>query len=125
LKTIKQIVLIFAICFVGEIISSFLPVPFPGSVIAMVLLFLCLILKVIRMEAVSELSDFLLGNMTLLFIPPTVSIIEYTEILKSVFWRFLFICLVTTVICFVCTAYSVKATMYIMKKLKEGKNNNA
>lgn len=125
MKIIKQTTIIFAICFIGDIISHFLPFPFPGSVLAMIMLFLCFILRIIKVETVQEVSDFLLKNMTILFIPPTVSIIEYTHILKSVFWRFIFICLITTLICFLCTAYSVKATMYIMKRLKERKKNNA
>ena len=122
---IKQVITVFIICIIGELISAVIPAPFPGSVIAMIVLFLCLIFKVINVEKIYDISNFLLQNMSLLFIPATVSIIEYLDVLKSVFWQFLFICLITTVISFVCTAYSVKAVMYLMKKWSERKGKNA
>ena len=125
MNIIKQIIIVFTICFIGEIISMFLPIPFPGSVLAMVILFFCLLFRVVKVGQIREISEFLVKNMTLLFIPATVSIIEYTDILKDVFWRFLFICFVTTVICFVCTAYSVKAVICLMQKWEERKNKNA
>ena len=91
----------------------------------MVILFLCLVTGVVKAGQIRDVSEFLVNNMALLFVPATVSIIEYTDILKNVFWRFLFICFITTVICFVCTAYSVKAVIYLMQKWDERKNKNA
>ena len=117
----KQLITVFSICFIGEIISMVLPIPFPGSVIAMVILFLCLILRAVKPESVKGISEFFLKNMTFVFIPATVSIIEYLDVLKNVFWRFLAICLISTVICFLCTAYSVKGVMYLIKKHEEKK----
>lgn len=122
---IRQAITIFIICIIGELISAIIPAPFPGSVIAMIVLFLCLIFKVLSVEKIHGFSEFLLQNMSLLFIPATVSIIEYLDVLKSVFWQFLFICLITTIISFVCTAYSVKAVMYLIKKRSERKEKNA
>ena len=121
---IKKTFIIFAICLLGNIISKCLPFPFPGSVLAMIILFLCLVFKIIKPKQIESVADFLLGNMALFFVPATVSIVSYIDVLKSILPRFLIICVLSTVITFVATAYSVKLTVYIINKLK-GRGKNA
>ena len=128
LKILKQVTVIFTVCVIGDIISSFLPIPFPGSVLAMIILFFCLLCGAVKTAQVDSIADFFLQNMAFLFIPATVSIIEYLDVLKSVLFQFIFICLITTVITFVCTAYSVKGIIYLMNKRKlkkKGLSDNA
>ncbi len=119
----KKLCLIFLICFISDMISKFLPFPFPGSVLAMILLFACLAAGWIKPNRLEPVSGFLLSNMALTFVPPTVSIISYVDVLRDVWWQFLFICIITTIITFVVTAYSVKLTIYLLNKQKgDGKN---
>lgn len=120
MKLLEQVLRIFLLCVLGEVIAGFLTIPFPGSVMAMILLFLCLLFRLIKIEQIDTVSDFLLKNMPLLFIPSTVSFISYLDVLQGVMFKFLFICIITTVITFFCTAYSVKLTMYIIDKCKGG-----
>ena len=87
----------------------------------MVILFSLLVLGAIRTNQLTPVSDFLLGNMSLIFVPATVSIISYVGVLKDILWQFVFVCIITTVITFAATAYSVKLTIYLMNKFKGGK----
>ena len=119
----KKVLVFFVVCFISDVLALYLPFPFPGSVLAMVILFLCLLFGIIKTKQVEPVADFLLKNMALVFIPATVSIISYTDVLKSILWQFLLICIATTVITFVCTAYAVKLTIYLMNKRKGEKNN--
>ena len=57
---IKKTFIIFAICFLGNIISKCLPFPFPGSVLAMILLFVCLVMRAIKPKQIESVADFLL-----------------------------------------------------------------
>ncbi len=123
MEIFKKSCLLFLVCIIGDVISKFLPFPFPGSVLAMIILFVCLICGAVRSDRLEPVSGFLLNNMALTLVPPTVSIISYIDILKDILWPFLFICIVTTAITFVCTAYSVKLTIYIMNKVKGGGKN--
>ncbi len=123
MEIFKKSCLLFLICIIGDVISKFLPFPFPGSVLAMIILFVCLICGAVRSDRLEPVSGFLLNNMALTLVPPTVLVISYIDILKDILWPFLFICIVTTAITFVCTAYSVKLTIYIMNKVKGGGKN--
>lgn len=120
MKLLNQIFIVFCICFVGDIISYLLPIPFPGSVIAMVLLFILLCCGAVRKRRIEAITDFLLKNMSLMFIPPTVSIIGYLDVLGEVFVPFVLICLITTVLTFLATAYSVKLVIFLINRNKNG-----
>ena len=120
MKLLNQIFIVFCICFVGDIISYLLPIPFPGSVLAMVLLFILLCTGAVRKRRIEAITDFLLKNMSLMFIPPTVSIIGYLDVLGEVFVPFVLICLITTVLTFLATAYSVKLVIFLINRNKNG-----
>ena len=111
MRLFKQVILIFSLCCIGDVVSFMLPFPFP-----LILLFLLLLFKVLKPEQISIFSDFLLKNMSLVFVPSTVSIIAYLDVFSNILWKFLFICCITTVFTFYCTAYSVKLTMYLLNK---------
>lgn len=53
-----QIGIVLAVCLVGEGIAALLPIPFPASVISMVLLFLLLATKLLRPHHIKRKSIF-------------------------------------------------------------------
>ena len=65
-----QIGIVLAVCLVGEGIAALLPIPFPASVISMVLLFLLLAAKLLRPHHIKEKSNFLITNMACFFLDP-------------------------------------------------------
>lgn len=65
-----QIGIVLAVCLVGEGIAALLPIPFPASVISMVLLFLLLAAKLLRPHHIKEKSIFLITNMACFLCPP-------------------------------------------------------
>jgi len=110
-----QIGIVFFICFIS--VGLALWVPLPATIIAMLLMFPLLLFRVIKLYHVKEKSDFLLKNMTIFFIPAGVEIINYTDYLKDNFFVLLFICVITTLITFAATAYTVMLVTKIQKKL--------
>ena len=100
MKIIYQIGIIFAVCWVSEILEALLPIDFPASVIGMVLLFALLSAGVLKVEHVREKSDFLLSNMAFFFVPAGVSIMNYFDVLKSILIQFVVIILVSTLLTF-------------------------
>ncbi len=124
MSILKKFAVLFLICILCDAIVAFLPFSFPGNVLSMIVLFICLFFGLIKVRNIESAADFMLKNMSLLFIPVTASIVSYADVLKSILWQFIFICIVTTVITFVCTAYSVKLTMYLINRFKGGQKND-
>ncbi|MDO4205426.1 MAG: CidA/LrgA family protein, partial [Streptococcus gallolyticus] len=58
-------------------------VPVPGSIIGLVLLFLALEFKIIRLRHIDIVGNFLLNNMTILFLPAAVGIMEKFNDIKD------------------------------------------
>lgn len=114
-----QIGIIFGICWLSQVVEYLLPFDFPASVIGMILLFVCLLTKVLKIEHIQEKSDFLLSNMAFFFIPAGVSMINYMDILKSNAVQLIIICVITTILTFAVTSYSIRLTMRLMNKRKE------
>lgn len=116
MKIIKQFGIVFSICWLGTVIEHFLPFAFPSSVIAMLLLLLCLLTGILKVEHIREKSDFLLANMAFFFIPAGVNVINYLDILKASWLPLIVICILTTVITFAATAFSIRLTVRLLKK---------
>ena len=118
MKLLCQFGVIFGVCWASQILEHLLPVPFPASVIGMVLLFVLLATGVLKLEHVREKADFLLANMAFFFLPAGVSVMNYFDVLRSALVPLLVICLVTTVLVFGATALSIKLTLRLMGRGK-------
>ena len=117
MKIVTQVGIIFSICWISQIIEKLLPFSFPASVIGMILL--CV--HILKVDHIREKSDFLLENMAFFFIPAGVSIINYFDVLKNWVVQLIVICVVSTVVTFAVTAYSMKLALYLMQKKKSGR----
>ncbi|WP_270623533.1 CidA/LrgA family protein [Streptococcus sanguinis] len=81
MKLYVQLMIIFMISLVGEGISSVFHLPVPGSIIGLVLLFLALQFKLLRLRHISMVGNFLLANMTILFLTPAVGIMDKFQVI--------------------------------------------
>ena len=118
MRTLKQIGFIFGICLVGQIIAELIPVPFPGSVMSMVLLFILFMLNWANPEKLKNVNDFLLENMSFFFVPSAVSIITKYDLIKNSIVQILIICVVSFVVTFAVTAYTVTFVMKIQERFR-------
>ena len=118
MKIIKQFGIIFSLCWIATVIERLLPIAFPASVIAMLLLLICLMTGVLKIDHIRDKSDFLLANMAFFFIPAGVNVINYLDILKANWLPLLLICVITTVITFAATAYSIRLTIWLLGRRK-------
>ncbi len=67
MKLYVQFMIILVFSFLGEAISTIFHLPIPGSIIGLILLFLALEFKLIRLRHIHTVGNFLLANMTILF----------------------------------------------------------
>ncbi len=97
MKIIKQMTIIGLITFIGELLNILLPLPVPGSVYGMVLLFLCLVTGIVKLSQVEDTATFLIAIMPVMFVSPSVGLMNsYSAIVDSVL-VLLFICFFTTI----------------------------
>ena len=65
------------------LLSKILHLPLPGTIVSLLLLFFMLQFKVLKLEKIENAGNFLLLNMTIFFMPPTVKIIDSYELLEK------------------------------------------
>ena len=116
MNILKQCFYLLLICFIGEAVALVLPVPFPASILSMLLLFLLLLFGWCKEKQIREVSDFLLGNMAVLFIPAGVSIINYFDEIRNVWPALLAIILISTIVTFLVTAFTTQLMIRFMAR---------
>lgn len=67
----------------GELIIMVTGMKLPSSIIGMLLLTLLLKLKVIKVEWVRGLTDFLIANLGFFFVPPGVALMLHFNLIKA------------------------------------------
>lgn len=122
MKYIIQILIIGTITLIGEVCNQLIPLPIPASVYGMLLLFFCLMTRMIKPEQIEETADWLLFIMPVLFVSPGVSIVAGTQDLAGNIVGILTITLVTTVVVMIITGVTAQAVIRAGRKGKEEKN---
>lgn len=78
---LKQSAILFGFTLLGEALHRLLPLPIPAAVYGLVLLFVALCLKIVKVEQINKVSDFLLTILPILFVSPAVNLLESWGIL--------------------------------------------
>ncbi|WP_240415591.1 CidA/LrgA family holin-like protein [Paenibacillus periandrae] len=71
--------------------------PIPGSILGIVVIFIGLQTKLIKLEWIDAGASWLLAEMLLFFIPPAVSLIQYEDLIMSSGLRILLVMLVSSI----------------------------
>ena len=116
MKILLQLALVFGIYWVSQGIEAILPVAFPASVISLLLLLVLLLTGIVKVDHVREKSDFLLGNLGFFFIPVSVSIINYVDLIWQNAAAFLTVCVVSMVLTYGATVWAVHLTRRLMER---------
>lgn len=98
MKHLKQFLIILTVSFIGEILNRFVPLPVPASIYGIVIMFLCLLLKIIKLEQVKDAADFLIAIMPVMFIPAAVGLIDSYATIKHNILAYVVVIFVSTVV---------------------------
>ena len=116
MKLLLQIGVVCGVYWISQCIEHILPVPFPDSVISLLLLVLLLLVKVVKAGHIQNVADFLTGNMGFFFLPATVSIMNYVDTIFENAAAFFIICVVSMITTFAATAGTVVLTRRLLHK---------
>ena len=113
-----QIAILWMFYFIGDLIVNLLHIKFPGSIIGLILLWAALHFKLLNIQFVLDGASFLITFLTLFFIPSTVGIIQYPELLTVKGMLLLIAVIISSIFAFVLTG---KFASYIEKlELRKG-----
>lgn len=114
---LKQFLIIMLVTAIGEIIRYVLPLPIPASIYGLVLMFILLYTKVIKLSQVKETAQFLIAIMPVMFIPAAVALMDSYSALQPI----LIPALITVIVCnIVVMVVTGKTAQFIISKDKKG-----
>lgn len=103
MKYMKQLSIILTISFLAELLEYLIPLPVAASIYGLLLMLIGLITKIIPLEKVEGAADFLVENMSVMFIPATVGIMTSVEELKQMLLPLCVITVVSTILIMIVT----------------------
>ena len=93
---------------IGTFISNYFDLVLPGNLTGLLLLFLALVLKVVKLEQVESTASLLLDNMMVLFIPLNVGLVTILPRIEQEWLAVIVSLLASTVLVMVVTAKAVE-----------------
>ena len=108
MNIMAQAAIIFGLCLISEGIAALIPVAFPASVIALLLLGLLLFTGVLKPKHIDKLSGFLVANMAFFFLPSCVEVMEHAPAILRQLVPFLLVVAATTPVVYLVTGWTVQ-----------------
>lgn len=93
---LRSFLVLYLCLFAGNLISALLPFAVPGSIVGLLILFGLLAFQLIPLRWVKPGANILLKNMTLLFIPIGVAVMNYYDLLSQQLFPIVLACIVST-----------------------------
>ena len=82
-QLVRSLVILYIMLLLGNLISHYVPVGIPGSIWGLLILFIGLTTRIIRLEWIYFGSSLLIRYMAVLFVPVSVGIIKYYDLLVA------------------------------------------
>lgn len=122
MKFIKQIMIILLFSFLGELLNYLIPLSIPASIYGMVLLFLALTTKIIKLEQIEDTAEYLLSIMLIFFVPSAVGIMDTFFEYQNAMLPIIIIVIVSTITVLIVTG--VVSQLIVKITSKKGDANN-
>lgn len=114
----RQLAIIIGCLAVGEFITWLTGISVPSSIIGMLLLTFLLKVKVIKLEWVETISNFLVKNMGFFFVPPGVALMLYFDIIGKEIVPIVLAMTLSTMLVLMVTGWTHIMTRKIIKRIK-------
>lgn len=118
MKILRQLTIIFACLFAGVIISSFIDFPIPETIYGMVILFVLLVTKRVKLESVDETGSMLANNIAFWIAPSTIAIVNVYSQIQVYIVKIIIITFISTILTILATAYTIKLVRRYMNVSK-------
>ena len=112
---IRYFAIVFGCLGLGELIVALTHIPFPSSIIGMLFLTLFLELGWVKLQSIKALSDLLISNLGMFFVPQSIGIMAYFKQIGENFLAIFLSIIISTVVVIVITGHVYQ---FFRKKLK-------
>lgn len=109
---IYAITLFFLCQLAGEVVVRAAGITFPGPVLGMGLLFLILLVRKRSSEAIDGVADTLLKNLSLLFVPAAVGVVQQIDLIRSNWLAISTALVLSTVLTLIVTVYVFRLVVH-------------
>ena len=123
MKYMAQVGIILTISFIGEILNYIIPVQIPACIYGLIIMFICLYTKVIKLDSVKETATFLIEIMPVMFIPAAVGLMNSWGVLRGVIVPIGIITIVSTIVTMIVTGHATQQVIS-MGECKETDNKD-
>lgn len=123
MKYLIQFLIIIAFSFLGELLHYCLPLPIPASIYGIVVLFLAMELKWIKVKDIRETSSFLIAIMPVMFVPAAVGLIDSWKAIGDSWFQYIVVTVLSTFIVMMVSGYATQMVIRKSKKDKKQINN--
>lgn len=113
IRTIAQIGILTIYYYLGVIIVKLTGIFIPASIIGLILLWLSLYFKLIKVQYIQDGATFFLAFLTLFFIPSTIGVVDHPELLSKAGLYLVLAVIISTLIAIALTG---KWSQWIEKK---------
>ena len=103
---IRQCAILFGCLAFGELVVFLTGIKLPSSIIGMILLTVLLKYRIIKLEWIKGLSDFLVAKLGFFFVPAGVGLMLFFDVIEAQFWPIVIATLVSTVLVLVVTGWT-------------------
>jgi len=115
-KHLYSLCIFFGLYFIGELIVRLTDIFIPAGIIGMILLFILLCLKVVKLEMIQETGKFLLDNMIVFMIPAAVGFLTVWHLVADKIVPYLILNVAATLIIFAVTGHTAQALVRAREK---------
>lgn len=118
-----QLFILIFIYMGSNYIAKLTNLPIPGNVLGMILLFLSLTMRIVKLNYIEKAAEYLIRHLALFFIPYAVGLMTYGDLFITSGWQLLLMVVGSTVIGLVVTS---SITQYLSSKetQKHGRSNS-
>lgn len=108
MEIIRGFSIIIFCLFSGDLLSKSLNLLIPGNVLGMILLFLSLYFKIVKLKDIEKVANGLIKILSFLFVPVAVGIILYLDIIYKNAIPLLFSIVISTFAVLLTTGFTVQ-----------------
>ena len=117
MKYITQVLYILLFSLLGEVLQAVIPLPIPAAIYGIILLLIALLTGLLKEDKISDVANFFISIMPILFVSPAVKILQYWELISDHLAQIILIMVVSTFVVFAVSGWVTR----LLRRGKEDK----